>query len=387
MKRFSARALPFLLSLLLLPFLLILPLAAQEEESDPTDTLPTEYPEWLETLPEELLEQLPEGVLTTDPEELGEAVEEMSSFSYLLRSVLSTVGLELGSCLSLFGTICGILLLSAVCRSIGESVLSGGIRNAFSLCASLVILLILLERGYSTLSGVAEYFQTLHSMTAASVPLLGVLYSMGGNVSAAVASSGGLTIYMAILEQAIGGTVLPFCGICLGLSLMQAAAPELRLGGLCGTLKKNYTTVLAFLMMLLLSMLAAQTALGTAKDTLAMKSAKFATGNLIPVVGGAVSELLRSVTAGVQYLRGSVGICAILLLLFLLLPTVIRLLLFRMTWQLSASVAELLGCDNEKKLLDEFCSLCGFLIAAAAICSSVVFLSFVLLVQSGCALG
>ena len=93
------------------------------------------------------------------------------------------------------------------------------------------------------------------------------------------------------------------------------------------------------------------------------------------MVGGSVSELLRTVSAGVGYLRGTVGICGVLLLLYLLLPTVIRLFMVRLTWQLSASLADMLGCNTEKKLLEESSSLNGFLIAAVSICSSVLLLS------------
>ena len=110
-------------------------------------------------------------------------------------------------------------------------------------------------------------------------------------------------------------------------------------------------------------------------------------GNMIPVVGGSVAELLRTVSAGVGYLRSTLGICGILLLLLMLLPTLIELLLYRSMWQIAASAAELLNCDNEKKLLDEIASLNGYLIAAASICSSVLILGFVSLTRCVSAIG
>ena len=173
----------------------------------------------------------------------------------------------------------------------------------------------------------------------------------------------------------------------MALALVHAVDANLRTGSLLTTLKKNYTTALSFLMMLLLAMLGAQTTLAARSDTLAMRSAKFAAGTLIPVVGGSVSELLRTVSASVGFLRGTVGICGILLLLLTLLPTLVELLLLRFTWQLAASLADVLGCDGEKKLLEEFASLLGFLVAAVCICSSVFLLSLPLLAHCTVALG
>ena len=69
--------------------------------ADDGKTLPDVYHDLLGSLPPSLLERLPEGALSNNTEELGGAVGEMSSFSYLLGTVLSLVGLRLGDCLKL----------------------------------------------------------------------------------------------------------------------------------------------------------------------------------------------------------------------------------------------------------------------------------------------
>ena len=210
---------------------------------------------------------------------------------------------------------------------------------------------------------------------------------MGGNVTAAISTPSVLSLFLTVFEQLIGNSIVPFCGILMAFSLMRAIDPSIRTGTISDTIKKNYTTFLAFLMMLLITMLTTQTYLSNAKDTLAMKSAKFAIGNLIPVVGGSISDLLRTVGTGVSYLRGSIGVCAVLILLLTLFPTIIKRLLIRLVWQIAAALADLLGCDREKKLLDDMTSLNGYLIAAAAICSSVVFLALTLLIHSSTVMG
>ena len=251
---------------------------------------------------------------------------------------------------------------------------------------TLIITISLFAAGFGTIEGVVSYFETLNAFTSASVPLMGSLYVMGGNAAAAVATSAGLSVFMTVLEEVVGGSIVPFCGICLALALIGACEGGPRLGSLLTSLKKKYTLVLSFFMMLLLAMLSAQTVLGASGDTLAMRSAKFAAGSLIPVVGGSVAELLRSVSASVGYMRASVGICGVLLLLLLMLPTLVELFLARTAWQICAFFADVLGCDGEKRLLDEFASINGYLIAAVAICSSVLFLTFTLLTHCATAL-
>lgn len=376
-----------LFCLLLLSMLAQTLSASAAEDADSTETLPTEYGALLEALPEELRELLPSSLFSEKSDEVYGAVQEMSSFSYLLQTTLSIVGLRLSECFRLLASVCGLLLLSAVLRAMGTAFQSDVIGKAFSLCTSLVLLLSLLRFGGLGLQEVADYLAQLEKFTTATIPLAGALYAMGGNVASAVATTAGLSIYLTLLQGIIGGSILPFCGLCLALSVLNAANEELAFGSLLSTIKKNYTTLLGFLMMLLLAMLSMQSTLGAKSDTLAMRSVKFAAGNLIPVLGGSVSELLRTVGAGVGYLRSTVGICAVLLLLLTLLPTLIHLFLLRLTWQLCGSMAHLLKCTTEEKLLDEFASLNGYLIAAASICSSVLMLAVTLLAHCAAAMG
>ena len=381
---------PLLLILLLCALLpLLSPIASAEEDTDTAygSTLPSEYLEFLERLPTEVREGLPDEIFSDDPATVASALEEMSHLSYLIRTVLSLVGLELSEHTAMLASLAGLLLLSAILRALKSSLLKESVARACTFLIDLAVLATLLAVGYRTVSGVTDYFDTLNKLTASLLPLTGVLYAMGGNVTAAVTSSTGLSIFMTVMEEIVGMTVVPFCTLCLALTAIGSFDPALRVGTLLGTIKRNYTLMLTFLMMLLLAMLAMQTTLAARADTLAMRSVKFAAGNLIPVVGGSVSELLRSVSAGVSYLRGTVGICAVLLLLLTLLPTLIRLLLLRLVWQIAATLADLLDCGNEKRLMEEFTSLCGYLIAAVSICSSVLLLSLTLFTRCASAIG
>ncbi len=358
-----------------------------EESEDFTDKVPTEFSELVDTLPEEISTLLPRELFSDQSSELHSAVREMTGFSYLLETVLSAVGVLLPDSLRLLASIIGLLLLSSIFSALRTSIKSDSIGKTFSFASSLAILSCILVSGYACIESVTDYLGRLNTFALGAIPLLGILYSMGGNVTAAAASSAGLTVYISIMETIVGRSIVPFCGTCLAFGWVSASGLGPGIRSLLATFKKHYATLLAFLMTLLLAMLATQSALASSADTLAMRSVRFATGNLIPIVGGSVSELLRTVSAGVKYLRTTLGISAILLLLFLLLPTLIRLFLYRSVWQISACFAELLGCDREKILLDEIASLDGYLIAAVSICSSVLFLSFTLLTRCASAIG
>ena len=70
-----------------------------------------------------------------------------------------------------------------------------------------------------------------------------------------------------------------------------------------------------------------------------------------------------------------------IILLLLVMPVLIGLLLSRFSLRLSLTVAELLGCENEKGLLNELWHIYGMLIAVVAVCCVMLILALTLFVR------
>jgi stage III sporulation protein AE len=136
-------------------------------------------------------------------------------------------------------------------------------------------------------------------------------------------------------------------------------------------LKKSYTTVLGVLTFLLSICLSAQSLLASRADSLAMRSGRYAIGQMIPVVGGALSGSLDTLAAGVGMLRGLAGGCGVILLFLTCLPVLLQMLALRTLFDLGATLAHLLGCAPESAMLGEASSLFGYMAAAVAMCTAV----------------
>jgi stage III sporulation protein AE len=148
------------------------------------------------------------------------------------------------------------------------------------------------------------------------------------------------------------------------------------LRGLTALIKSSYTRTLGFVMLLLSFVLSTQTLLRAAADSLTARAAKFLAGNLIPVVGGALGDTFRTVASGVAFLKSTVGVGVMIVLFLMLLPVLISLLLTRLSFRLSLTVSDLLGCETESRLLNELVGIYGTLIAVVSMCT--VFLIFAL---------
>ena len=346
-----------------------------------SEAIADELKDFRDAIPPEVAELLPEGFFSGDLTAVADATKEASALSTVLSVVGRLSGLAVSENLSMLASICGVLVLSAIFRAFAAS--SGSVGKALSFCTALSLTVLLFSLQKERFSDITRFFSVMQNLGTAMLPLMGTLYAMGGNVGAAVANSGVLSAFLSLLETVCASTVLPVAGVALALALIDALSTGLPLRPLAGLIKRTYTLVFSFLMLLLCGVLGLQSTLAKAGDTLALRTARFAAGSFLPVVGGSVSETLRTVAGSVQYLRGVVGTGAIVVVFLAFLPTFLSVALGRIAFLLGGTVAKLLGCEGEEKILAELGSVYGYFLAVIA--SLFVMMIFSLTLFARCA--
>ncbi len=357
---------------------------AAEEPSLVTDELKKEHAAFLESIPPEVAELLPESFFSADLEAGDAAVREAGGIRAVLRVVGKLTGLAIGENLSLFAKICGLLLLAAVFRALANGK-GGGVGKAYGFCTTLALAVLLLGLQRGKFSQLEAFFDTVRALCASILPMMGTLFAMGGNVRLAVVNHGVLSSFLAVLETLCAGTVLPIAGICLAFALLDAITGRTSLRGVAGVIKRTYTLSISFLMGIFCFVLGSQSALAKAGDTLALRTARFAAGSFLPLVGGSVSETLRTVAGSVTYLRSVAGTGAILVLFFAVLPVFLSVLFTRIAFLLGGAVAGMLSCDAERKLLGELSSVYGYFLAIIAVLFVTLVFSLTLFAQCAAA--
>lgn len=358
--------------------------AAAEEDHEAV-TLPAEYAQLEDCLPPEISDLLPEGLFSENTEEVLTAARTLTDWQYLLQTLLSALGLRLSDAVGLLSALVGLLLLAAVLGRLRES-LGGGSGEAFGLCLRLALYTAIVLQTVGTVEAVQTFFTQISTLMGGMIPVMGILYALGGNLGQAAVSAEILTAMLAVCQYVFVTATPPVCAVCMSFSLMDAFGRRLTLSPLCERVKRWYASTVGTVLFVLSLSLSAQSVLTSRADTLGMRGVKHVVGSIIPVVGGAVAGSLGTVAAGVSLLRGVFGISGIILIGLLLLPTLLQLLLLRMTLLLAADVGSLLSCDGEVRLLNEMASLHGYLAAAVAICGVTFILSLTVLIKTAAAI-
>ncbi len=357
------------------------PLGAKES------ALPNEFYQIIEGIEGEIGEYLPDDVRSDDEKAVGDSVSKMANAKYILDVIGDLVGIGLKDALSLLAALLGILILSAIFSAFRSSFNSEAISRVVSICSSCALFAVIMRYQIGHFGKVTLFFENLNTLMLGVVPMTGVIYAMGGNVTTAVASNGTMYLFLAFCENFCAKTILPVCSACMAFALCGTLSPTLNLKSLLSSVKKTYTFLLALVMTLLIAVLSSQTILGVSADTVSSRAAKLVASTVIPVVGGSVGETIRTISSSVSYIKSVCGIGSVLFIIFLVLPTLVSLLLSRSVYLFAVAVADLLGCDAESRLLSEVGSVYGMICAVVSMVSIMFILALGIFVKCGIALG
>ena len=115
-----------LFSIILLSLFSLSAFAEDEGKLDCYD----EYKEMLSALPEDSAALLPDKLYSENVSDIASGAQELADFGYIMKTVLSFIGLELEGALKLFATLMGVLILAATMNALKDSFSSSALSSA-----------------------------------------------------------------------------------------------------------------------------------------------------------------------------------------------------------------------------------------------------------------
>ena len=308
-------------------------------------------------------------VLEGEVTESADTLMEMLNTQNIFDRIGETVEGSFHSASGIFCSVAGLVLLCAVSNRICEGFDRESLRRGFGFISGAVVSSALLSMLGNGFDAIDNAFDSLGTLIGSMIPISATVLSMGGNVGTASVSSATLYVLMAVIERVCAVTVIPVCCVMGMAALCSALSGGALLGGFASAVKKIYNFGIAAIMVVLVFVLGAQTSIATAADTAAARGGKLLTQTLIPGIGGAVGDTLRTVAGSVQYVKSVVGVGGVLVVAAVTLPPIISLLMTRLVFLLMSGMAEMLGCNRESRLLSELGNIYACLLGALSICA------------------
>ena len=363
--------------LVLLLFVVLTPCAYGAE--DPvSDSFREEWDIFVESVPEEIRPLAEDAFRSANT---GEVMKESLSVSYFLDKTVKELKDAWPSSVGLLLSLTGLLIFSALFHRVYASVSSVAMKSAGELCSTLCLVLCITPLIQSASRVSEEFLGMLATCSGGISPVICALFVSSGNITTASVTNASLMLVYTLFQNGIRVFLWPIVQLLYVLGIVGNLGGSLRLDGISRFIRQLFTWLLSLAMLFLSALIGVQSTMAVSADSFSMKTAKFALGNFIPLVGNALSDAVGTVAGSLTLIKNTCGVLGIVTVALLLLPVLLHLLLHRMVIGVAQGMAELLGCEREGRLLGDVYATLGYILAVVAL-SSVLFVFILALIIS-----
>ena len=262
-----------------------------------------------------------------------------------------------------------LVVLCALLKNLQASFLSEGVGElAFFVCY-IVLVSIMLVSFSSALNMGKNIIDSMVNFMYATVPILITLLVSGGSITSGSVFQPVLIMIVEFVATVIKNVFIPLIFLSTILSIVNNISNKIQISKLAGFIKQITGWALGLILTVFIGVVSIQGTLGAVVDGVASKTAKFAIGAFIPVVGKCLSDAADTVLActllvrnagGVAVMIGIIVICTVPLLKILAL-----IILYRITGVLIEPIAEKRLTDCVNDIADSLTYILGIVASVA----------------------
>lgn len=285
------------------------------------------------------------------------------------------------------GKLLGSLILLTVFSMFLQALQNAFEQSSVSKVAYAIVYMVLIILALNSFHVAIEYtkdtIDLMISFLMALLPLLlGLIAASGGLVSAAFFHPV-LMFLMNISGILIQYVVLPLLFFAAILSIVSTLTEHYKVTQLAQLLRNFAIGILGAFMTIFLGVISVQGASSAVADGVTIRTAKFVTGNFIPVIGRMFTDATDTVISASVLLKNTVGLAGVIILLLITAFPAIKILMIALIYKLAASMLQPLGGGPVIKCLDIISKSMIYIFAALAIVSLMFFLCITVIIAAG----
>lgn len=249
---------------------------------------------------------------------------------------------------------------------------------------SYVVLMIIAVNSFSVAIGYARSAieSMIHFMVAMVPVLLTLLASMGNVVSVSVMHP--LIIFMIhTVGTLIYTLVFPLLFFSAVLHIVSSLTDRYKVTQLANLLRNIAIGLLGIFLTVFLGVISVQSATAAATDGITLKTAKYVTGNFVPVVGRMLSDATDTMMSASLLVKNTVGLAGVVILILLCAFPAMKILALALIYNLSAAIMQPLGDSPIVTCLQTIGKSMMFVFAALASVSLMFFLAITIIITAG----
>lgn len=309
--------------------------------------------------------------------------EKQFSFNEWFKAILKFVFHELFVNGKLLGSLILLTIFSMFLQSLQNAFEQSSISKVAYAIVYMVLIILALNSFHVAMEYTKETIEVMTSFLMALIPLLLALIATSGGIISAAFFHPILLFLMNTSGILIQYVVLPLLFFAAILSVVSTMTDHYKVTQLAQLLRNFSIGILGAFMTVFLGVISVQGTSSAVADGVTIRTAKFVTGNFIPVIGRMFTDAADTVINASVLLKNTVGMAGVIILLLITAFPAIKILIISFIYKLSASLLQPLGGGPVISCLDIISKSMIYIFAALAIVSLMFFLSITVIIAAG----
>jgi stage III sporulation protein AE len=283
----------------------------------------------------------------------------------------------------LLGSLVVLTVLCAFLQSLQNAFEQGTVSKVAYSIVFMVLIVIALNSFHIAIQYSKESIERMTHFSLALIPLLLALVATSGGAVSAAFFHPVMIFLMNTSGLFIQNIVFPLLFLSVMVSMVSLFSKEYKATQLASLLRNWSIGLLGMVMAVFLGVISVQGTATAVTDGLAVRTAKFVTGNFVPVIGRMLTETADTVISASVLLKNTVGIAGMAVILIIAAFPAVKILLIAFIYKVAAAVLQPIGAGPVISCLDMMSKSILYVFAALAIVSIMFFLCITIIVTAG----
>jgi stage III sporulation protein AE len=304
-----------------------------------------------------------------DPQKIVSSAAK-GNFKFSLSGILNRVVRYLLSEIFLnVDVLIKIVILAIICailKNLQNSFLSESVGElAFFVCY-IVIVSVLMISFSSAMDMCMSIIDSMVSFMHAMIPLLMTLLISAGSISSATAFQPILIMLVEVGATVIKNFFIPLIFLVTVLNIVNNISDKVQLTKLSGFLKQICTWGIGLILTVFIAVVSIQGSMGAVVDGVTSKTAKFALGAFIPVVGKYLADAADTVVGCTLVIKNASGLIAMLGIIIICLAPLLKILALVVLYRLASAFVEPIADKKITNCLSDMASSLTYILGITA---------------------
>jgi len=260
---------------------------------------------------------------------------------------------ELAANAHLLGKLLFLAVLCALLQNLQNSFEQPAIALlAYSVCY-IFLAVIALTVFYNAMTLARDTVGNMVGFMQALLPLLISLLAGVGAVTTAALFTPLMLFVVSTVSVVVRDVVLPLIFLAAVLQCVNHLSEKYKVGNLCALFRQVGMTVLGLTMVIFVGIVTVQGVAGGVADGVALRTAKYAAGTFIPVVGKMFADTVDMVMGASLIIKNAVGLFGIATVATLCVLPLIKVASLILVIKLAGALVQPMGDEKMAKCLDE----------------------------------